>query len=76
VTRITTTPPTVIRSQISELLRIRNFSSLPADIHYTANFTVAIDICSDSHHILPIRDPAASGNSRFTLQLRVTLEVS
>ena len=50
-TRITTTPPTVIRSQKSELSRI-SFSSLAdvttAHIH---NSTVGADVCSDRHHI-------------------------
>jgi hypothetical protein len=73
---MTTTPPTVIRSQISELLRMSNFSSLTLDIHYTANFTVAIDICSDSRHILPIPEHLASSHQRFTLQLPSVKEVS
>jgi hypothetical protein len=60
-TRITTTPPTVIRSQKSELSRI-SFSSLAdvttAHIH---NSTVGADVCSDPHHIHFARRVSASG---------------
>ena len=48
--RITTTPPTVIRSQKSELSRISVASLADAITAHTLNSTVGAAVCSDHHH--------------------------
>ena len=50
-TRITTTPPTVIRSQKSELSRICVSSLADVTTAHIHNSTVGADVCSDHHHI-------------------------
>ena len=48
--KITTTPPTVIRSQKSELSRIIIASLADGTAAHFLNSTVGADVCSDHHH--------------------------
>jgi len=75
-TRITTTPPTVSRSQRSELLRASN-SCLPViTLVLMSNFTALTDDCSDQDHrktpcpSLAQRRTQFAGISRHTFQER------
>ena len=68
-TRRTTTPPTVIRSHKSEVLRIR-LSLYRAD-HF-AHFphsTVAAEVCSDQGHILSFLAYVSSDEARIAIEL-------
>jgi hypothetical protein len=50
-TRMTTTPPTVSRSQKSEPSRIRNSRFTGMTIVLMSNFTARTEVCSDHDHI-------------------------
>jgi hypothetical protein len=58
-TRITTTPPTVSRSQKSELSRISNSRFAGMIIALTSNFTAGAEVCSDHHHTRNLSRPLA-----------------
>lgn len=57
--RITTTPPTVIRSHRSELSRISNSGFPCMTIALISNFTAVAEVCSDHHHTRNLRRPLA-----------------
>jgi len=65
-TRITTTPPTVSRSQRSELSRVSNSRFPVIPIVLSCNFTVLTNDCSDQDHKQTLCPWLAQSRNAFT----------
>lgn len=64
-TRITTTPPTVIRSQKSDLSRMRFSLFRDVCVAHFPNSTGGAEVCSDHGHILDFPPSVSSSEARI-----------